>query len=78
MKRSHAICRGPMVYLYIDDARYGKDSIGLSIPISALCGLYGRWDKPEKAEPYYEQQLLILEKQYGAKQPGAVQYKLCQ
>jgi hypothetical protein len=25
----------------------GKDSIGLSIPISALCGLYERWDKPE-------------------------------
>jgi tetratricopeptide (TPR) repeat protein len=58
--------------LHIDEALYGKDSIGLQIPLAALCGLYDKWNKPDKLESCDRQFLDVIQKQYGANSPVLV------
>jgi tetratricopeptide (TPR) repeat protein len=49
----------------IDESLFGRDGIDLDAPLSALCGLYDNWGKPDKLEPCNCQLLEVLEKQYG-------------
>jgi tetratricopeptide (TPR) repeat protein len=58
--------------LHIDEALYGKDSIGLQIPLAALCGLYDKWNKPDKLDSCDQQYLGVIQKQYGADSPVLV------
>ncbi|MGH9680969.1 MAG: tetratricopeptide repeat protein, partial [Candidatus Acidiferrales bacterium] len=53
----------------IDEATYGRDGFGVSLPLWFLCDLYEKWNKPELAEPRYRQMIAIIEKQYGTDSP---------
>src|SRR5437879_7908471 len=53
----------------IDESLFGKDGINMLGPLSSLCNLYDKWDKPDKAEPCDRQILAVVEKQYGANSP---------
>jgi tetratricopeptide (TPR) repeat protein len=57
---------------HIDESLYGKDGLDLLVPLSTLCQLYTRWDKPDKLAAYDQQLVAILEKQYGAASPVLV------
>jgi len=56
----------------IDESLYGKDGLDLLVPLSTLCQLYTRWDKPDKLATYDQQLVTLLEKQYGAASPVLV------
>jgi hypothetical protein len=58
--------------VHIDEALYGADNIGMSIPLSALCGLYDHWEQPAKAAACNQRLLIVLEKQYGPQSPVLV------
>jgi tetratricopeptide (TPR) repeat protein len=58
--------------LHIDEALYPKDSLDLQIPLAALCGLYDRWNKPDKLDSCDRQYLGVIQKQYGASSPVLV------
>ena len=56
----------------IDQSLYGADSVGMLRPLSALCGLYDHWDKPDKSAACDQRLLVVLEKQYGENSPVLV------
>jgi tetratricopeptide (TPR) repeat protein len=55
----------------IDESLYGANASAtdLGLVLWPLCDLYNKWNKPEKAEPRYQQMLGLLEKQYGPDSP---------
>jgi hypothetical protein len=57
----------------IEETLNGKDGANLVPPLSVLCDLYTRWDKPEKAEPCYGRLDMMLEKQFGPDHPILLQ-----
>jgi tetratricopeptide (TPR) repeat protein len=56
----------------IDESLYGADNIGMLIPLSALCGLYDRWEKPDQSLVWDQRLLTVLGKQYGKNSPVLV------
>jgi tetratricopeptide (TPR) repeat protein len=59
--------------VHIDEGLFGRDAWGVSFPLWYLCVLYDKWSKPDKAEPCYEQDLAVVEKQFGANNPVLLQ-----
>jgi hypothetical protein len=53
----------------IDESLFGKDGDHTLVALASLGKLYEKWDKPNKAEPCYRQELVALDKQYGADSP---------
>jgi hypothetical protein len=53
----------------IDQSLYGQDGTEMIPPLTVLCDLYDKWNKPERSEPCRRQLLSALEKHFGADSP---------
>jgi len=53
----------------IDEILYGHDGSEALLNLTALCGTYDLWGKPENSERFHKHLLVILEKQYGPDNP---------